>query len=202
MQVNQTNLRYRDNLKYLKDEDVKFTIIHHTASQNASPNDIHRWHLQRGWSGAGYNELIRKNGSVDIIRGNHIGAHCHGKNHISYGVALEGDFNNEEIQPIQYNVLIDRLKELKMRFKNLIAIDGHKVFNKTSCPGRNISMTKIKMDVDRNKELDWTQILNKVSTNPKEWIKVIQSIKNTNLDMGELNILNYLPLLIEKIYKK
>lgn len=65
---------------YIKDAGLKFTgrpkkrnatngiVLHHAAAQQASPRQIHEWHLKRGWIGAGYNILVRKDGSVWELR--------------------------------------------------------------------------------------------------------------------------------------
>ena len=40
------------------------TILHHAESSSCTADDIHQWHLDRGWSGIGYHFFVRKDGSV------------------------------------------------------------------------------------------------------------------------------------------
>jgi N-acetylmuramoyl-L-alanine amidase. len=39
-------------------------VIHHALAPSCTAQDIHRWHLERGWLGIAYHYFIRKNGTV------------------------------------------------------------------------------------------------------------------------------------------
>lgn len=39
-------------------------ILHHAEASHASVEEVNRWHLERGWTGIGYNFYIRKDGKV------------------------------------------------------------------------------------------------------------------------------------------
>ena len=55
------------NLKFKQMDTRKSTeriIMHHAAAKTCSAEDIHRWHLNKGWSGAGYHFLVRKDGKI------------------------------------------------------------------------------------------------------------------------------------------
>ena len=39
---------------------TEFEIVHHAKAINCTIFDIHRWHLERGFKGIGYNWFIRK----------------------------------------------------------------------------------------------------------------------------------------------
>jgi N-acetylmuramoyl-L-alanine amidase len=63
---------------------------------------IHRWHLDRGWTGIGYHFVIRDNGYVEAGRPPYwTGAHCRPLNEVSIGVCIiglgEDDFSVEQI---------------------------------------------------------------------------------------------------------
>lgn len=47
----------------------------------------------------------------------------------------------------------------------------------------------------------YTEILNKVSNNPDEWLKAITDINNRE-DLGDIEVVKFLPALIEKIYNE
>lgn len=144
MNIIQTNFQYRNPLIPLDLNKVLFLIVHHIDAVKATPEQIHQWHLANGWLGIGYNEYIRKDGSVYICRGNNIGAQCENMNSKSYGIACEGNYSTETVMPAQqFESLIARLKFNKPRFKNLVEIAPHSKFFATSCPGKNFPLGKI-----------------------------------------------------------
>lgn len=147
MGVIQTNLKYNGLLVPLYPEAVIYQVVHHLKAKFATPEDIHKWHLDNGWSGAGYNEYIKKDGTVYILRGDNVGSHCKGFNSVSYGIALEGDYDTESTIPIeQYNSLIKRLKYHSGRFPKATIV-GHKELVSTDCPGKYFDMEQLKNDV-------------------------------------------------------
>jgi hypothetical protein len=61
--VLQANLQWRHPLTPLNPAAVQYIVLHHAEAATATPDDIHRWHLERdggAWAGGGYNEYIRK----------------------------------------------------------------------------------------------------------------------------------------------
>lgn len=139
-----TNFVYEKPLIPLDMNKVNYIILHHPDAVNATPQQIHQWHLDNGWSGAGYNEYVRKDGTVYILRGDNIGAQCQGFNSVSYGICAEGDYDTETNMPqAQFDALVQRIKYNKARFKNFKAIVPHNVFGNTSCPGKYFPTEKI-----------------------------------------------------------
>lgn len=144
MKVVPANLEWKEKLTPLKPEEVKYIIVHHAAVKEASPEAIHRNHIGRGWAGIGYNEYIRKDGTVYICRGDHVGAHTKGWNDKSYGICVEGNYEEETAMPeVQFNALVQRIITNKARFPNLEGIKGHKDFVATACPGKYFPMDKL-----------------------------------------------------------
>ena len=86
-------------------EDTKYIIIHHTAVTTPHTiQDIHKWHLNKGWAGCGYHYFIDKKGKVYIGRPvDTIGAHAKegGYNRNSIAVCFEGDFSKEKMKDSQ-----------------------------------------------------------------------------------------------------
>ncbi|HOQ76087.1 MAG TPA: N-acetylmuramoyl-L-alanine amidase [Thermoclostridium sp.] len=39
-------------------------VIHHALAPSCTAQDIHRWHLERGWMGIAYHYFIRKSGVI------------------------------------------------------------------------------------------------------------------------------------------
>lgn len=152
-----TKFSYKNTLTPLDKTKVKYLILHHADSITATPEQIHQWHLEKGWSGAGYNEYIRKDGTVYIMRGDNVGAQCLSMNEISYGICCEGNYDSEQIMPqAQRDALIDRLRYQQTRF-NIVDIVPHSRFCATSCPGKYFPLQEVinsskKLNLDINLE--------------------------------------------------
>jgi hypothetical protein len=153
MNVIQTNFEYRKPLIPLNLDKVLFIVVHHPEAITATPEQIHQWHLERDggtWAGFGYNEYIRKDGTVYIGRGDNIGAQCANMNSKSYGICCEGNYDVETKMPeAQFNALVERIKFHKARFKNLLEVAPHSKYYATSCPGRYFPMQQVMDEVNR-----------------------------------------------------
>ena len=74
-------------------------VVHWTATytnQDIGSEQVHEWHLQRGWSGVGYHYIIRRDGRLQRARPiNRVGAHANanGHNNYSIGVSFAGGYN-------------------------------------------------------------------------------------------------------------
>lgn len=125
--------------------EVKYIILHHPEALFASYESINQWHLQNGWQGGiGYNEYIRKDGTVFIGRGDNIGAQCAGMNSVSYGICCEGNYDVEtEMPEVQKLALIERIQANRRRFPNYLCTVPHSKFASTSCPGKNFPTAEI-----------------------------------------------------------
>lgn len=124
-------------------------IIHHTADNN--PRDqlanINSWHEQRGFPLSslgfyvGYHYVINHYGVVTQTRADdEEGAHTHGQNFNSIGIALEGNFNMD--MPSQAQIV--SLKELMRRLADeyglgVTDIYPHRQYNSTGCYGSLLS---------------------------------------------------------------
>ena len=125
-------------------QKVLFIVLHHPDAKFATPEDIDNWHVARNFLGPGYNEYIRKDGTVVIMRGDNIGAQCENMNSKTYGICCEGDYDVEREMPkIQFDALVDRLKYHSKRLPNLQEIVPHKRFGKTACPGKYFPFEKV-----------------------------------------------------------
>lgn len=145
IQIITSKMEPRTPLIPLKLEDIMHIVIHHAQAKTATWEDINYWHKhERGWNCGGYNEYIRKDGSVYIMRGDNVGAQCENMNSISYGICCEGDYNTEKEMPMaQFSSLIERIRVNRNRFPNLQGIEPHKKFCNTECPGQYFPLEKI-----------------------------------------------------------
>lgn len=144
VRVVSANLEWKEKLTPLKAQEVRYIIVHHVAVKEATVEAIHRNHIGRGWAGIGYNEYIRKDGTVYICRGDNVGAHTKGVNSQSYGICVEGNYDEETQMPeAQFNALVQRIVANKARFPNLDGIKGHRDFVATACPGKYFPMERL-----------------------------------------------------------
>lgn len=145
------NLKFKNELTPLNISDVKYIVVHHPEAKTATPEQIHDWHLQNGWSGFGYNEYIRKDGSVFIGRGDNVGAQAQGYNEVSYGICCEGNYDIETVMPkAQFDTLVERLIFHSARFKS-VQIKGHRDLMSTACPGKYFPWESMMAEVNFGK---------------------------------------------------
>ena len=115
-----------------------YVVLHHAEAVSCTADDVHRWHLNNGWTGMGYHFFVRKDGSV--YRGRPIdavGAHCLGFNSNSIGICAEGAYNDKDtVMPYaQKSAIIELVTELKKVYKSA-KVTRHRDLMATDCPGR------------------------------------------------------------------
>lgn len=142
MNIIETNFNW--NGGFTQRNSTSQIILHHADAITCTVEDIHRWHLNNGWTGIGYHYFVRKDGS--IYRGrpeNVVGAHAIGANTNSIGICAEGRYNVETMPEAQKNAIKELIADIKSRYGNL-AIKGHKEVSNTSCPGKNYPLEELK----------------------------------------------------------
>lgn len=118
-------------------------ILHHAAAKSCTAQQIHQWHLNNGWSGAGYHFLVRKDGNIYRLRPeNKVGAHASGSNSDSLGVCFEGDFMQESMGSTQINSGKELVSYLKSKY-GISTVQRHKDVGSTDCPGNNFPFDSI-----------------------------------------------------------
>jgi N-acetyl-anhydromuramyl-L-alanine amidase AmpD len=123
-------------------------VIHHALSPKCTAQDIHRWHLDRGWMGIAYHYFVRKDGSV--YRGRqetHKGGHLLGdENNNTLGICLEGCYTDygslteKTVPETQIQALIELCNDIKKRW-TIKAIKRHADYVSAQkegkdCPGK------------------------------------------------------------------
>lgn len=137
MEIIETNLQFKamDTRK-----STNRIIVHHSACPNCTPEQIHQWHLDRGWAGAGYHFLVRKDGKKYRLRPeNKVGAHAYGANYDSIGICAEGNFMEEQMPEVQKNSIKELVSYLKAKY-GITKVQGHREVNATSCPRNKLSI--------------------------------------------------------------
>ncbi len=140
MEIIETNLQFKDMSTRKSTERI---ILHHAAAQNCSAEDIHRWHLNNGWSGAGYHFLVRRDGKVYRLRPeDKVGAHAYGSNYNSIGICFEGNYMEEDMQTEQVKAGKELVAYLKNKY-GISTVQAHRDVCATSCPGNKFPFNEI-----------------------------------------------------------
>ncbi|MBO4852518.1 MAG: N-acetylmuramoyl-L-alanine amidase [Schwartzia sp.] len=117
-------------------------VLHHTGGAPGEDPDvaaIDDAHRGLGWAGVGYHYLIRKSGAVEAGRpALAMGAHAEGANTRSIGIALCGNFCEEEPTAAQIESCAMLIAVISASFG--VALDeehivGHRDLAATACPG-------------------------------------------------------------------
>ena len=118
-------------------------ILHHADASSCSAEDIHRWHLNKGWSGAGYHFLVRKDGAIYRLRPeDKVGAHAYGSNYNSIGICFEGRYMEEDMSEAQKQAGKELVAYIKNKY-NINTVQAHRDVNATSCPGDKFPFDEI-----------------------------------------------------------
>jgi len=123
---------------YGKMRHIERIIIHHTAGGiHETMESIRELHVNgRGWSDIGYHYVIDRTGGLNLARPNwRVGAHCRGYNSTSIGIAVMGNFEENEFEHV--TELGNLLREMKRRFPDAV-IRKHNDYGATLCPGKHL----------------------------------------------------------------
>ena len=121
---------------------IEKLVIHGSASplRGDSAEDVHRWHLQNGWDGAGYHWLISEN-KCEAGRPEYwIGSHVRGYNTNTVGIMLFGT-GPAEYTDEQMSILANKCREILARHETITDVCGHSDLdpvNKPCCPGFDV----------------------------------------------------------------
>ncbi len=140
MNIIETNLQFR-SLSYRS--RTNRLILHHADASVYSPEQIHRLHLQNGWSGAGYHFEVRKDGSIYRLRPEGaVGAHASGSNSDSIGICFEGDYDVEIMPDAQKQAGKELVAWLKGKY-GVSKVQAHRDVCATACPGAKFPFAEI-----------------------------------------------------------
>ena len=148
MNIINTNLNFK---QMDTRSSTKRIILHHAAAKKCSAEDIHRWHLNNGWSGAGYHFRVRKDGTIYRLRPeDKVGAHAYGANYDSLGICFEGDYKEEIMQEEEIKAGRELVNFLKNKY-GINTVQVHKNVNATNCPGDNFPFDQIANETGESK---------------------------------------------------
>lgn len=140
MEIIETNLQFKSMNKRTSTNRI---ILHHSACSSCTAEQIHQWHLNNGWAGAGYHFLVKKDGNIYRLRPeDYIGAHATGSNSDSIGICAEGNFQEETMPETQKNSLSELVSYIKNKY-SISKVQRHSDVNNTACPGLNYPFDEI-----------------------------------------------------------
>lgn len=175
MNIIETNLEFKVMDTRKATERI---ILHHAEASNCTAENIHRWHLNNGWSGAGYHFLVRKDGSIYRLRPeDKVGAHARGSNSNSIGICFEGKYMEETMPEAQIKAGQELVSYLKEKY-NITKVQRHSDVCNTSCPGKNFPFEQIANGTKTN-EIH-TIVDNTYSH--KEFVKEVQKAIGAKVD--------------------
>src|SRR5574344_28295 len=176
MEIIETNLQFGNMDTRTRTERI---ILHHAEASSCTPEQIHQWHLERGWAGAGYHFLVRKDGTIYRLRPeDKVGAHAYGSNYNSIGICAEGSYMEETMPDEQKNAIAELIKYLQNKY-NMNIIQKHKDVCSTSCPGDNYPFDEIVNLANNGIETNEIEQINNVQSNTDNSIASIQSTLNS-----------------------
>jgi N-acetylmuramoyl-L-alanine amidase len=140
-------------------------IVHHSATDFGNAAIFDKWHRERNhWDGVGYDFVIgngtdSSDGQVEVTfrwRKQITGAHCKTPNNWAnedgIGICLVGNFNDTRPTTRQVQSLLKLIRFLQRRYGiPTNRIYGHQTTpgaRVTDCPGRNLSITKLRSMLD------------------------------------------------------
>ena len=118
---------------------ITHLVIHHSASKpSTTPEEILKWHLDRGFSTWGYHKIITEEGLVHNCRPeNVVPASVQGYNKGTLAVCLTGNFETDKPNEFQKISLMLVIKEWLAQHPGAKVV-GHKDLGATLCPGKNL----------------------------------------------------------------
>lgn len=183
MNIINANLKFNGNEGFHNVNNINLIVLHHAEAKKCSAEDIHRWHKDRGWSGAGYHYLVRKDGTVYSLRPeNMIGCHAKGSNTNSLGICFEGSFMTEKMSEVQYKAGEELIAYLRSKHPKISKIKLHKEVGATNCPGTNFPIDL--------KNIENVIVNSKPSK--KEESRLLEKCKGNVLNYGEKGTYVYL----------
>ena len=118
---------------------MKYLVIHCSDTPNhweTTAEEIHQWHLERGWDGIGYHKVIKRNGDWQDGRPDYwVGSHVKGYNTGSIGICLIG---RDEFTDIQFQTLESMVRLYKSKYPDIKVVGHRDLDSKKTCPNFDV----------------------------------------------------------------
>lgn len=124
---------------------VTSIAIHHMEHTSAGMDEIHQWHLAKGWKGFAYNYWVDYDGNAWECRGLNKGAGLlEPLNESVISVGFQGDYNITESMPRkQFLTGCELIRHLKITVPSINEVAGHNKWSVTTCPGIHFPLEKM-----------------------------------------------------------
>lgn len=103
---------------------LRYITVHAAAtkpSMDIGVNEIRQWHLEKGWNDVGYHYIIRRDGSIEKGRQDHIvGAHVGKNNTGNLGICLVGGVSEHDVNKPEDNFTSEQYTALSKLLARLI----------------------------------------------------------------------------------
>jgi hypothetical protein len=138
MKIQKKEFEWARPLKPLDLSKVTGIALHHMAHVSAGMDEIHQWHLARGWKGFAYNYWIDYDGNVYECRGlNSGGGLLDPLNDVIISIGFQGDYDKTQTMPRkQFIAGCELIRYLRIKIPSISLVAGHKHWQATSCPGK------------------------------------------------------------------
>lgn len=138
MIIHKKEFQWARPLKPLDLSKITGIALHHMAHPTAGMDEIHQWHLARGWKGFAYNYWVDYDGNVYECRGLNVGGGLLDPlNATVISVGFQGDYDKTQTMPKkQFLAGCELIRNLRLIIPSINEVDGHKHWQATSCPGK------------------------------------------------------------------
>ncbi|AFM54869.1 amidase [Marinomonas phage P12026] len=118
---------------------MKKIVIHCSDTPNGrddTAEDIHGWHLAKGWDGIGYHHVIEVGGAVRAGRPHYwIGSHVAGYNEDSLGICMIG---RDQFDGDQWRALEGLVLSLNAQYPDAEVLGHRDLDSKKTCPNFDV----------------------------------------------------------------
>ncbi|MGL4760472.1 MAG: peptidoglycan recognition protein family protein [Sarcina sp.] len=155
LNVTKTDFEWVDKLE--KGNKPSKIVLHHSAIEDMTIEEVHEKHIENGWAGIGYHYFVGKDGKIYKGREeNIIGAHVKDNNINTLGICIEGNFEKYNPTEEQNESILKLLHYLYSKYE-IQDLEGHRDLGQTLCPGENLKVTEIKNNLNLLIEEDRSQ---------------------------------------------
>lgn len=127
--------------------DLTHVMFHHSATRHDTqgPEDFARWHVGgKGWPGIAYDYVIMPDGTTYKCKEmDERGYHCAGRNRMTVGVCLAGDFSEHPPTAKQISAAAALAVHLNETLGRRLLVDWHDHHRDTDCPGKFMPRQKL-----------------------------------------------------------
>lgn len=181
MIIRKKEFKWARPLKPLVLSQVTGVALHHMEHPTAGMDEIHKWHLARGWKGFAYNYWVDFHGIVWECRGLNAGGGLFDPlNDTVISVGFQGDYEkSKEMPAAQFEAGIEIIRHIRELVPTIELVAGHKHWQATSCPGKYFPLEEMIRMADKKQKI-------KDMDDVAPWAKdAVQSVVEAGIMIGD-----------------